>query len=80
MTVLLVMVQGGPYVEGIESRIRTRYAVVSALGVACFVPEDSEHIGYAQWKPHPPPGATLPYDKLNVPYEWYRSRKFHRVR
>ena len=76
VTVLAVMVQGGPYVEGIESRIRTRYAVVSALGVACFVPEDSEHIGYAQWKPHPPPGATLPYDKLNVPYEWYRSRKF----
>ena len=78
VTVLLVMVPGGPYVEGTESRLRTRYAVVSALGVACFVPEDPEHIGYINWIPHPPVPASLPYDKLIVPYEWYRPRKFQR--
>lgn len=76
VTVLLVMVPGGPYVEGTESRLRTRYAVVSALGVACFVPEDPEHIGYVNWTPHPPVPSTIPYDKLIVPYEWYRPRKF----
>lgn len=76
VTVLLVMVPGGPYVEGTESRIRTRYAVVSALGVACFVPEDPEHIGYVNWTPHAPVSAAIPYDKLIVPYEWYRPRKF----
>lgn len=76
VTVLLVMVPGGPYVEGTESRLRTRYAVVSALGVACFVPEDPEHIGYVNWIPHPPVPAAIPYDKLIVPYEWYRPRKF----
>ncbi|MDQ6735650.1 MAG: hypothetical protein M3Z35_16295, partial [Nitrospirota bacterium] len=76
VTVLLVLVPGGPYVEGAESRLRTRYAVVSALGVACFVPEDPEHIGYVEWKPHPPIPTIVPYEKLTVPYEWYRLRKF----
>jgi len=76
VTVLLVLVPGGPYVEGAESRLRTRYAVVSALGVACFVPEDSEHIGYVEWNPHPPVPAIAPYETLRVPYEWYRLRKF----
>ena len=76
VTVLLVFVPGGPYVEGTEARLRTRYAVVSALGVACFVPEDSDHIGYVEWKPRPLIPAIMPYEKLKVPYEWYRPRKF----
>jgi hypothetical protein len=80
VTVLLVMVPGGPYVEGTESRLRTRYAVVSALGVACFVPEDSEHIGYVNWIPRPPVPTAIPYDKLIVPYEWYRPRKFQQCK
>lgn len=80
VTVLLVMVPGGPYVEGTESRIRTRYAVVSALGVACFVPEDPEHIGYVNWTPHPPVASAMPYNKLIVPYEWYRPRKFQQCK
>jgi len=71
---------GGSYVEGTEARLRTRYAVVSALGVACFVPEDSEHIGYVEWKPRPPVPAIVPYEKLKVPYEWYRPRKFQQCK
>jgi hypothetical protein len=80
VTVLFVLVPGGPYVEGAESRLRTRYAVVSALGVACFVPEDPEHIGYVEWKPHPPAPTIIPYEKLTVPFEWYRLRKFQQCK
>ncbi len=44
--VLQVMLSGGPYVEDAETRRRSRYAVLSALGVAGYVPWDAEHIGY----------------------------------
>ena len=40
LTVLLVTTSGDPYAESTESRIRDRYAVGTALGVACYVPED----------------------------------------
>jgi hypothetical protein len=42
---LPVMLAGGEYSEDTESRIRSRYAIVSALGESGYVPEDSEHIG-----------------------------------
>jgi len=35
ITVLLVTMSGDPYAESTESRIRDRYAVGTALGVAC---------------------------------------------
>lgn len=44
--VLPVMLRGGAYSEDVEQRRRRRYAVLSALGVAGFAPNDSEHIGY----------------------------------
>lgn len=47
IVVLGVMVPGDPYAEDTESRTRYRYAVLSALGELEYVPEDSEHIGYA---------------------------------
>ena len=40
LTVLLVATSGGPYVESTESRLRDRYAVGTALGAACYAPED----------------------------------------
>jgi len=43
--VLPVMVTGGSYSEDRESRIRSRYAIVSALGRSGYVPEDAERIG-----------------------------------
>lgn len=43
--VLPVMVPGGPYSEDQESRIRTRFAVVSALGERGYAPRDQQHIG-----------------------------------
>ena len=42
---LAVMVPGNPFVGAEESRRRTRYAVLSGLMSAGFVPDDSEHIG-----------------------------------
>jgi hypothetical protein len=46
-TVLLaVMLYGGPYAERVESRLRTRYAVLAGLSARGFVPTDSEHLGY----------------------------------
>ena len=44
--VLPVVVQGGGIPTAREARLRYRYAVVSALGVAGYVPEDGERIGY----------------------------------
>ena len=44
--VIGVMVTGGPYVENTEQRRRRRYAVLSALNVSGYKPNDSQHIGY----------------------------------
>ena len=44
VTILGAMVWGGPYAELVESRIRQRYAVLSALNRLQFYPEDQEHI------------------------------------
>lgn len=63
VTVLLVTTTGGPYVESSESRIRDRYAIGTALGVACYVPEDETNLSYLEWEP----GRALPA----IPYEWY---------
>ncbi|MHB8069389.1 MAG: hypothetical protein ACYDIC_15975 [Desulfobaccales bacterium] len=46
VTILSVMVFGGPYAEDMESRIRHRYAILSGLGRLGFVPEDPEHIQF----------------------------------
>ena len=42
---LPVLLAGGRYSEDQESRIRSRYAIVSALGQAGYAPMDAEHIG-----------------------------------
>lgn len=67
ITVLLVTTAGGPQVESMESRIRDRYALGSALGVACYVPEDEGNLSFLEWEPNG--GAPA------LPYEWYRERK-----
>lgn len=46
ITIVINMVEGGPYAESRESRIRQRYAVVSGLGVQNYVPEESQKIGF----------------------------------
>lgn len=67
LTVLLTTTSGGPYVESTESRLRDRYAIGTALGVACYVPEDETHVSFVDWEPRSP--------VQGLPYEWYRLRK-----
>ena len=62
--ILLAMMESSPYPEGSEQRIRERFAIQSALGVACFVPEDGEHLRYFTQD-----------DGVVVPYEWFRPRR-----
>lgn len=67
VAVLLVATSGGPYVESAESRIRDRYAMGTALGVGCYVPENEGNLAFAELEPS---GSNQA-----IPYEWYRSRK-----
>lgn len=61
---LPVFVDGSPYASGVESRLRDRYAVVSALGAAGYLPESGEYIRFFEWeRPHK---ATVV-----VPVEWF---------
>jgi hypothetical protein len=66
VTVLLVTTSGGPYVENTESRIRDRYAIGTALGVSCYVPEDEGNLAFVEWEAHG--------QNQFLPYEWYRAR------
>ncbi len=84
--VLLQMVSGGLYLEDSESRLRSRNAVISALGRAGYAPWDEEHIDYftTPW----PRGALLGGAwtnlvpaltnlgsaslPLTIPFEWFQ--------
>jgi hypothetical protein len=67
ITVLLVTMSGDPYAENTESRIRDRYAVGTALGVACYVPKNEGHLSFIEGDSQ---GAGHA-----LPYEWYQLRK-----
>jgi hypothetical protein len=82
--VILGMVSGGPYAEDIESRIRSRVALMAALGTAGYRSEDENQIGYvtASWplqlirdksRSLTPEG----WSKLIIPYEWFTRRIHH---
>lgn len=66
LTVILVTTSGGSYVESVETRIRDRYAVGTALGVACYAPEDEGDLSFVEWEPQGPIQA--------LPYEWYQLK------
>ncbi len=61
---LPVFVDGSPYASGVESRLRDRYALVSALGAAGYLPESGESIRYFEWN------ATANAHTV-VPSEWF---------
>jgi hypothetical protein len=44
--ILAVMIPGGPYVEDVERRLRSRRAVIEGLGVAGYDPEKDHELGY----------------------------------
>jgi len=83
VTVLAVSVFGGPYAEDAESRRRSRFAVVSALGFHSYHPMDADAIEY--FIPDKvEPGSnddepTVLYGD-DVPYEWFeKDGTSHRV-
>jgi hypothetical protein len=43
--ILAVMIPGGPYVEDVERRLRSRRAVIEGLGVAGYDPEKDHELG-----------------------------------
>ena len=49
LRVLPIFVDGSPYVNGVESRLKDRYATISALGAAGYVPESGEFIRVFRW-------------------------------
>src|SRR4029453_1993486 len=82
--VILAMVSGGPYAEDVESRIRSRVALMAALGTAGYRSEDEDQIGYvtASWPLQlfrDQSGSLTPegWSKLIMPYEWFRRRIHH---
>ena len=66
--VLAVMIPGGPYVEDVERRLRSRRAVIEALGVADYNPEKDQQPPAAEPPPQPPaePEPT-PVDDVELP-------------
>ncbi|HLZ19333.1 MAG TPA: hypothetical protein VKO67_06955 [Smithellaceae bacterium] len=71
VTILGAMVPGTIYAEDEESRMRQRYAVVSALRSLKYLPEDSEHIRYALLKTDGERKNPTPLLKNILPYEWF---------
>lgn len=63
LQVIAAMVSNAPYADGDESRRRVRYATLSALNLAHFVPENADHLGYFRWN-----GMT------DVPFETFRRK------
>ncbi|MEO8992890.1 MAG: hypothetical protein ABI284_02915, partial [Nitrosospira sp.] len=68
LRVIPVFVDGSPYSSGAESRLNDRYAVVSALGAAGYVPESGEYIRFFEWTPQ---NMTTGMVRLAVPVELF---------
>ena len=68
VVVAAVMLSSGPYAEAVESRLRTRYAVLAGLKARGFVPDDSEHLGY--YYPQQDAGAQRWLPQV-VPFEFF---------
>ncbi len=88
VTVLGIMVPGGPYSENIEFRLRMRYAAVSALARLDYTPDGPQHIDYFECT-HIEAGDTcfcpekISHNNtegkkscdLTVPFEWFSQTK-----
>jgi hypothetical protein len=68
--VLAALVPGAPYAEDIESRRRTRYAVLAGLYRADYIPVNNEHVGYVTLGEFYP--ATAQAHDVAA-FEWFQS-------
>jgi hypothetical protein len=81
LTLLGVLVPGGPYFVDAENRRRTRYAVLSGLASSNFHPENSEYIGYlngGDWDYFKQSGNPETYHDpvpLTLPFEWFTQKE-----
>ena len=82
-TIVAVSVFGGSFNEAAESRRRSRFAVVSALGFHEYHPVLSEALGYFHIDLPKPKSESKSESKselepetinLTVPYEWFETR------
>jgi hypothetical protein len=48
--VMMVIVSGGYYAIDVETRLRSRYAILSGLGAAGYSPKDADHLDYFRMK------------------------------
>jgi len=69
-----VTIPGAPYTEDSELRRRLRYAIVAALNVTGYAPEDSEHLGYFKHYNILRSAEELPVPTV-IPFEWYERYK-----
>jgi hypothetical protein len=68
LLVLGAIVPGAPYADDVETRRRTRYAVLAGLSSSGYAPDDDEHVGYTR--------LALPPDTAGreiAAYEWFHS-------
>jgi hypothetical protein len=65
--VLAALVSGGSYVSSGESRRKNRYAVLSALHAAGYLPTDELHLHY--WRTN-----AFGHGSEPVPYEWFEKQ------
>ncbi len=79
--VLPVLISGKPYPRDVESRLRTRYAVLAGLNVAGYEPDDADYIHYFIMPPTPQDEPTPKISEKDarsywvVPYEWFSRSK-----
>jgi len=86
--VLPVFIPGQPYPRDVETRLRTRYAVLAGLYVAGYKAKDARHIHYfAMPRKRRDPGSEVdkqedpnkqvaPRPYWVVPYEWFDKSEF----
>jgi hypothetical protein len=68
LLVIGAMVPGEPYADDMETRRRTRYAVLAGLFSSGYAPDDIDHIGYAN--------VSLPSEPATrdiAAYEWFHG-------
>jgi len=71
---LLVLTDGRPYPEGHETRLDDRYAVGSALAVACYIASGEDPLDYFTWPNDGDKNLLTSKQPLKVPFEWYKRR------
>ena len=71
--VLPVFVDGSPYANGVQFRLKDRYAVVSALGAAGYVPESGEYIRVFKW--YQEKGLETEASSLLIPVELFTPKE-----